>query len=43
MAKEIRSVGETNLEESRVETNLDLNREEGRILDVTITGKNKGT
>ena len=38
----IRSVGETSLEVSRVETNLDLNRGEGRIFSVTSAEK-RGT
>ena len=39
MIKVIRSVGETSLGVSQVETNLDLNRGEGRIFSVTSTGK----
>ena len=38
----IRSVGETSLGVSRVETNLDPNQEEERILSVTSEGK-RGT
>ena len=37
--KVIKSVGETSLEVSRVETNLDLNLGEGRIFNVTSAGK----
>ena len=40
--KVIRSVGETSLGVSRVETNLDLNLKEGRIFNVTSAGK-RGT
>ena len=38
----IRSVGETSLKVSRVETNLNLNRGKGRIFSVTSVGK-RGT
>ena len=38
----IRSVGETSLGVSRVKKNLDLNRGEGRIFNVTSAGK-RGT
>ena len=38
----IRSMGETSLEVSRVETNLNLNRGKGRIFSVTSEGK-RGT
>ena len=37
--KVIKSVGETSLGVSRVETNLDLNLREGRIFNVTSVGK----
>ena len=38
----IRRMGETSLKVSRVETNLNLNRGEGRVFSVTSAGK-RGT
>ena len=42
MARVIKSVGETSLEVSQVETDLDLNQGKGRIFSV-ISGENRGT